>query len=158
LSSDGGENLLAFGSGRFYWRDIGPHLFFGSLELGIGRNLDGENQILLGGDSGLRGYPLRYQSGDARALLTLEQRFFTGLYPFRLFFVGAAVFFDAGRTWPGDGSGENLGWLRDVGVGLRLSSSRSGFGTVMHLDVAFPLDGDASIDSLQWLITTKQSL
>lgn len=157
-SSAGVENLLAFGSGRFYWRDLGPHLFFASLDLGFGRNLDGENQILLGGDNGLRGYPLRYQDGDARALLTLEQRVFTGWYPFRLFFIGAAVFFDVGRTWPDERSGENLGWLKDVGVGLRFSSSRSGFGSVVHFDLAFPLDGDTSIDSVQWLITSKQSL
>ena len=30
-----------------------------------GHNLDLDNQILLGGDNGLRGYPLRYQGGDS---------------------------------------------------------------------------------------------
>ncbi len=37
-------------------------------------HLDPEEQLLLGGDSGLRGYPLRYQAGKARALAVIEQR------------------------------------------------------------------------------------
>ena len=45
-------------------------------------------QLLLGGDNGLRGYPLRYEAGTSRALLTVEQRVFTDWYPFRLVRVG----------------------------------------------------------------------
>ena len=47
--------------------------------------------------------------------------------------------------------------LKDVGFGLRLSSTRSGRGGMIHLDVAFPLDGDPSIDSVQWIVTSKQT-
>ena len=73
--------------------------------------------------------------------------------------VGAAVFFDMGRTF-GDsalGPSENLGLLKDVGFGLRLGSTRSALGNVLHIDVAFPLDGDSSIDNVQLLIQTKRS-
>ena len=158
LESGGPQNLVLHGSARYYWRDFGDHLFFATLEGDAGRRLDPENQILLGGDNGLRGYPLRYQDGDARALLTLEQRFFTDLYPFRLFHVGGAAFFDIGRTWAGEsGLAPNYEWLRDVGVGLRLSPSRSGLANVVHIDLAFPLDGDGSIQSMQWLVRTKAS-
>ncbi|MEA2562234.1 MAG: hypothetical protein QOH06_3738 [Acidobacteriota bacterium] len=150
---DGAEDLLASGGARYYWRDWGEHLLFLTLEGAVARNLDPEKQLLLGGDSGLRGYPLRYQDGDARMLFTVEQRFFTGFYPFHLLHVGGAVFFDAGRTWGGGAS--ELGLLRDAGIGLRLSSSRSGLGNVIHVDLAFPLDGDPSIRSTQWLVTTK---
>ena len=156
--SSGAENLLLHGSARYYWRDFGDHLLFATLEGDAGRRLDPERQILLGGDSGLRGYPLRYQDGDARALLTLEQRFFTDIYPLRLFHVGGAVFFDIGRTWAGEsGLAPNYEWLRDVGVGLRLSPSRSGLANVVHIDLAFPLDGDGSIQRMQWLVRTKAS-
>jgi hypothetical protein len=48
---------------------------------------------------GLRGYPLRYESGTSRGLLTVEQRFYTDWYPFRLVRFGAAIFGDVGRTW-----------------------------------------------------------
>jgi surface antigen-like variable number repeat protein len=155
--SEGAENALLQGSARYYWRDFGQHLFFATLEGSMAHRLDRDNQLLLGGDSGLRGYPLRYQDGDRRVLLTLEQRFFTDYYPFHLFHVGGAVFFDVGRTWPGESTTPNFEWLRDVGVGLRLSSSRSGLGNVIHLDLAFPLDGDGTIQSMQWLVRTKGS-
>ena len=69
------------------------------------------------------------------------------------------MFFDAGQVWNQDvaGSPSNLGLLKDIGVGLRLGSSRSSRGSMVHLDVAFPLDGDGTIRSLQWLITSKDT-
>ena len=60
--------------------------------------LDPETQVLLGGDNGLRGYPLRYQAGEASRDPHVEERFFTDFYPWRLFRVGYAVFVDAGRV------------------------------------------------------------
>jgi hypothetical protein len=47
--------------------------------------------------------------------------------------------------------------LRDVGVGLRLGSARSGLGNVLHIDVAMPLDGGDDIDGVQFLVETKRS-
>ena len=52
---------------------------------------------------------------------------------------------------------QSSGLLRDVGIGLRLGSSRSSFGNVLHIDLAFPLDGGDDIDSVQLLVTTKGS-
>jgi len=84
--------------------------------------LDVDNQVLLGGDNGLRGYPLRYQDGTAQALWTIEQRFFSDWYPFRLFRVGAAAFFDMGRIWGNAPlAAPSLGLLKDAGFGLRFS-------------------------------------
>jgi hemolysin activation/secretion protein len=145
-------------STRFFWRDLGNHALFGELQAAFVKDLDPEKQLLLGGDSGLRGYPLRFQSGDRRVLLTLEQRFFTDLELFKIANLGAAVFFDIGRAWFVGSEAENrFGILKDVGFGLRLSSSRSSGKSMLHLDVAFPLDGDDSIDSVQFLVTTKES-
>jgi hemolysin activation/secretion protein len=122
----------------------------------LANDLDAERQLLLGGDNGLRGYPLRYQAGTSRALFTVEERYYTDWYPFHLFYVGAAGFFDMGRTWGTDITGaESAGWLRDIGIGLRLGSSRSSFGNVIHIDLAFPLDGDEDIDDVQLLVETK---
>ena len=151
-------NALLTAQARYYWRTAARQLFFAAVTGTIGENLDGDEQILLGGDNGLRGYPLRYQDGSSHALLTLEHRIFTKYYLFRLFHVGGAVFFDMGRTW-GQGvvSGPTEGWLKDVGFGLRLGSSRSSFGSVIHLDLAFPLDGDDTIESVQFLVETKRS-
>jgi hypothetical protein len=150
-------DLLLESRARYYLEQDDRWLFFASLDAAYGRNLELDHQLLLGGDNGLRGYPLRYQGGDKRARITLEQRYFTDWYPFRLFRVGGAVFFDAGRTWGQDPLGTpNFGVLKDLGIGLRLANSRSGLGSIVHIDLAFPLDGPNSIDNVQFLIETRR--
>jgi len=156
--SDAMRNALFAASARYYRRNAGNRLFSASLTTVLANRLDAENQILLGGDNGLRGYPLRYQSGERSAVLTLEERFFTDWYPFRLLRVGYAVFMDAGRVWGNDARGTpNLGTLYDVGIGLRLTSPRSSGGSVIHIDLAFPLNGDSSIDDVQLIVERKAS-
>ena len=51
---------------------------------------------------------------------------------------------------------EPQGLLKDVGVGLRFGNSRSALGNVLHVDFAFPLDGDPSISSMQIVVETKR--
>ncbi len=151
------RNVLLAGSVRYYVEQNENWLFFTTLQATKGWRLDLEDQILLGGDNGLRGYPLRYQDGTARALWTVEQRFFTDWYPFRLFRVGAAVFFDTGRTWGAAPlAAPSLGLLKDAGFGLRFGNSRSGLGNVVHVDLAFPFNGDSSIKRVQFLVQTEQ--
>lgn len=105
-----------------------------------------DRQVLLGGDNGLRGYPLRYQGGEGRWLLTLEQRFYSDWYPFRLVNVGGAVFADVGSAFGANPYGSKTrDTLADVGFGLRLGNNRSGLGNILHIDVAFPLNADKSI-------------
>jgi len=156
--SGGLTNMTLALDAKYYRKQSEKRLLFARLSGSFGHNLDLDQQVFLGGDNGLRGYPLRYQSGDKRALFTLEQRFFTDWYPFRLFRVGAAVFFDAGRTW-GEGpfGTGNDGLLKDVGAGLRLGNARSGLGRMIHIDVAYPLDGDDSISNVQFIVELKQS-
>ena len=141
---------------RYYARTSERTKFFATAGGTVTEALDADTQLLLGGDTGLRGYPLRYQAGTALALLTLEERYYTNWYPFRLFHVAAAAFFDMGRTWGTDVTGATSdGLLKDVGLGLRLGSSRSAFGNVIHVDLAFPLDGGDDIDQVQFVIETK---
>ena len=140
-----------------YFLPQGDHaLFYAATFLDAVKNPGPADQLLLGGDNGLRGYPLRYQSGNQRALFTVEERFYTDWYPFRLIRVGGAVFFDVGRAWGGAFQNlANSGWLGDFGFGLRLVSDRSAFGNVVHLDVAFPINPDANIKKVQFLVKTK---
>lgn len=143
---------------RYYQRQRPHALFFASARGALAERPDLDHQLLLGGDNGLRGYPLRYQSGTASVLFTAEERIFTDWYPWRLFHVGGAAFADAGRTWGRDVAGEApIGWLSDVGVGLRIGNSRSGLGNVLHIDLAVPLVRQPGIDSVQLLIETRQS-
>ena len=135
----------------------GDWLFFATLTGSAGKRLDLEDQILLGGDNGLRGYPLRYEDGTSRALLSLEERYFSDWYPFRLFRVGAAVFFDMGRTWGrAPLAAPNFGMLKDAGFGLRLGNARTGLGNVIHVDLAFPFNGGDDIRHVQFLVQTEQ--
>ena len=151
-------NQMLSVSARFYNLISDKRLFYITLEAQAGNNLDLDNLVDLGGDNGLRGYPLRYQTGDSKVLLTVEQRVFTDWYPFRLFRVGGAVFADAGRVWGNGPSGTRpLGWLKDVGIGLRLAPTRASGRDVIHIDIAFPLNGDRTIDDMQILIDSKRS-
>ena len=152
------RNLIADAGAKYYWRWRTDWLLYAELSGTVTDSLDPELQVLLGGDNGLRGYPLRYESGTSRALLTVEQRFYTDWYPFRLVRVGGAIFADVGRTW---GSGvignSDPGLLRDVGFGLRIGNTRSGLGNVLHIDFAFPLNHIAGIKPFQFLVQTMQS-
>ena len=143
---------------RFYLRHSEHRVSYASLTATLASNLDPEEQLLLGGDNGLRGFPLRYQAGTASALLTFEERLYTPWQPLKLFDVGAALFVDAGRTWGSSTlAAQPAGWLADAGFGLRLGSARSALGNVLHVDIAFPLNGPAGIDQVQLLIETRKS-
>jgi hypothetical protein len=152
------RNLIADAAAKYYWRWHEDWLLFAALSGTTTYMLDPDMQLLLGGDNGLRGYPLRFESGTSRALFTVEQRFFTDWYPFRLVRVGGAVFTDVGRTWgTGVVGNSDPGLLKDVGFGLRLGNTRSGLGNVLHIDFAFPLSDVAGIQKFQFLVQTMQS-
>jgi len=153
-----GENQGIGGQARYYQRKGRRLVYYAALSGDAVHNPDIPAPLTLGGDNGLRGYPLRYQAGERRVLFTAEARAYTDWYPFRLFRVGGAVFYDTGRAWKGENQNvDNSGWLRDVGFGLRLLSARSSKGTVLHADFAFPLDHREDIKSVQFLVTSKVS-
>lgn len=143
---------------RYYLRFNEKNVFTAAVSGQHAFDLDLDHQLLLGGDTGLRGYPLRYQTGTSLALVSVEERYFTDWFPFRLFRVGGAVFADAGRTW-GDAplAAPPLGWLYDAGFGLRLGNARSGLGNVVYVDLAFPLNAPSDISSTQLLVGARVS-
>ncbi len=152
------RNLVADASAAYYWRWLPEWVFYAAASGTATDALDPDTQLTIGGDSGLRGYPLRYEAGSSRALLTIEQRFYTDWYPFRLVRVGGAFFADAGRAWGRAVVGTNApGMLEDVGFGLRFGNTRSGLGNVLHVDFAFPLNAPAGISGFQVLVQTLQS-
>ncbi len=156
-----GATLTQLSAGlRYYAPQNANFAFFASASADrlSGSAIGAADQLLLGGDNGLRGYPLRYQSGDRRALLTLEQRAYSDWYPFRLVRVGAAVFFDYGRAWQGVNQNTvNNGWLADAGVGLRFSLDRTAFANVLHADIATPLRRRGNIKAAQFSLKTEVS-
>lgn len=152
------DDAIASPNASYYLTTSDHTKFMAHLWGDFGHNLDTDHYLQIGGDTGLRGYPLRYQNGQSRAQLTVEERVYTDWYLLQLMHVGGAVFFDTGRTWGGAPiPTPQYGWLRDAGIGLRLGSGRSSFGSVIHLDLAAPLNATRSISRLQFLVSTERS-
>jgi outer membrane protein assembly factor BamA len=151
------RNVRVSARGRYFFRLDDRQLLYAALTGTTTRLLDPEAPLVLGGEEGLRAYPLRFQGGTSSALLTLEHRLYTGWFPFRLVRVGAAVFFDAGRTWGTDIAGNApYGLLKDVGVGLRFGNVRSGLGNVLHVDLSYALDARPGTKRFEVTVETKQ--
>lgn len=145
-------------SARYYLPLTARYLLYGSAAIDVVKTPDLSERPTLGGDTGLRGYPLRYQTGERRAVFTGEFRGYSDVYLFHLFRIGGAAFSDIGRAWgAADGNAANPRWLSDVGVGLRIFNVRAAFGNVLHLDLAVPLHRDPGIKSVQFLVKTKAS-
>jgi len=157
---DGQARRQRLGAQAQYYLPQGKRwLFYAAASADMLTRPDPADALLLGGDNGLRGYPLRYQSGTRRALFTVEERFYTDLYVWRLFRVGGAAFFDTGRAWGGEDFGGtntvNPGWLSNAGFGLRIVSARAAFSNVLHVDLAFPLNTAPDIKKVQLLVKTR---
>ena len=155
VGAQGPKNAVAEGGARYVVPDFKQH---GNLVMWLrgtfAHDLDPENRLLLGGDTGLRGYPLRYAYGDRAGLIGIEQRLYGDRQWLHLLRVGAAAFAEMGYVSGGDAPANNLGVLRDVGLGLRLGSSRSSHGAMIHIDVAFPLDAAGDQRHPQFLVST----
>ena len=123
------------------------------------KNLYVDHELWLGGDTGLRGYPSRYQTGDRLFLVVLEERYRAPIYLWRLFRIGFAAFVDAGRAWYGGGPSQaDYGVLVDAGLGLRVESTRTRRDQVFHLDFGVPLVDGPNLDSVQVSFTVKTLL
>jgi hypothetical protein len=100
--------------------------------------LEGQQQVLLGGNNGLRGYDPRQFSGTKRIHLNLESRTIFWEHP--LIVIGSAIFADVGYIWTGDAV--DIGTpKRSVGFGLRLGLPKLSESRVYRADLAYPLDG-----------------
>jgi len=143
---------------RYFVPQTGSFLLYFAASTDLVRSPNVADELLLGGDSGLRGYPLRYQRGTHRQLFSVEERYYTDWYPLRLFRVGFAVYYDVGRAWDSQLGNPNNGWLNDVGIGMRVLSARSSYGNILHIDLAFPVHRtDPNIRSRQFLVMTAKT-
>ena len=127
-------------------------------ERGWGLTLD--RQLLLGGDTGLRGYPNRFQAGKTRLKLTVEERYYSNLYLARVLRVAAAAFLDVGHAWGGTDTQGRIAddLLANIGVGLRFESTRTSRDIVYHIDLARPLTDGPGVDRYQLTLTSKRRL
>lgn len=153
-----GDRRSLGASTSYYVPQAGSFLLFLGASVDTVKAASAADELLLGGDNGVRGYPLRYQSGTRRAVFTAEERYYTSWYPLRLFRVGWAVYYDIGRAWGGELPNTTPGWLSNVGFGLRILSARASFGNVLHVDLAFPVHRtDPGIKARQLVVMTGKT-
>jgi len=156
--NDKGESVVFESYLRYYDGLNKKQGTYVALDMKYTRNLPVHEQLLLGAEENLRGYPARYQNGDRSFVLTVERRYYTDWHLFRLLRIGGAVFFDVGRAWsPDDKNSNATGVLADVGFGLRIASSRAQTKRTLHIDFAFPLEHEDDVDSYEILVTARQS-
>ncbi len=103
-------------------------------------NPEAESQILLGGDTGLRGYQINQFSGNKLLLTNLENRFFVVDDILRFASLGTAAFFDAGYVWDDNKQIRLKDIKMNVGAGLRFHLTRTSLGHVLRIDVAYALN------------------
>jgi hypothetical protein len=118
-----------------------------------------DKPISIGGNSGLRGFPLQYQHGEHSVKFTSEIRYYPNINIFKLADLAGAVFFDGGKAF-GDSLVENIenNWLYSAGIGARLYSPHSSQGHQMiHIDLAFPISENPDIDSVEIRFQVKQA-
>ncbi len=115
-----------------------------------------DQPVALGGESGVRGYPLQYQHGERRAVFNSELRYYPKIHIYNLFELGAVAFWDAGKAF-GANEQQNIesGWLQSVGLGARFYSTHSSDQQVIHLDIAFPRSANKKLDSVEFRISTN---
>ncbi len=118
-----------------------------------------DRPVTMGGNVGLRGFPLQYQHGENSVKLTSEVRYYPQINVWKIFDVAGAVFFDAGKAF-GDVIAKNIeqGWLYSAGIGLRFYSPHTGgSNNIIHLDLAFPQSDNPDIDSIEIRVQAKKS-
>lgn len=167
--------LASFGYQALWLNNINQYLYSSQLQLvqsltpasslillvnaEFGKQLFQDEALYLGGDNGLRAFPLYYQRGDKRLLSTIEYRHYTPWSILRLLDVAFAGFIDSGRSWGAKqqfSSGLDDHILVGVGGGIRLLSRYSSRGMMVHIDLAHPITNNPEVSSLQLRVTAKK--
>ncbi|MFA5140569.1 MAG: hypothetical protein WC728_15170 [Elusimicrobiota bacterium] len=149
LSRTGAENGVFFASLNLFCKLRAPsrQTLVAHLEFNDSRRLDGERQFILGGATGLRGYKNDSFTGTRAVLANVEDRFFLDRDFLHLFYLGGVVFLDSGSVAP------DWRFKTDVGLGLRVSPSRSASGRVLRADVAYALQDGPGPD--RWVVSLQ---
>jgi len=133
--------------------------FYGKVHLLSSKNQYLDTPVVLGGETGVRGYPFDYKHGEHFFSTTAELRLNPNIEIYQLFNVGFAAFADIGQT-SGDTLIENKidSAIASAGIGTRVYSSRSSNTNVVHIDIIRPLVSGENVDEWQWRVQVKRTL
>lgn len=167
LSLDGQANLISSQKNQFllstnaeYFKRYTPLFgFYARANLTTSQHQFMDTPVALGGESGVRGYPLQYQHGDHSVSTSIEARFYPNYNLYKILDFGFAAFADAGKAWSGDSAvnNETNSIIASVGLGLRIYSNRSSHHGVIHLDMVKPMHSSENVDSWEWRLQLKDS-
>jgi len=147
-------SLLSSTLSYYYFQDE-KNRWYAELDYAVGDSLPQYKELTVGDITGLRGYPTDYLRGNKRYVFTLERRYFSDVHLFNLMRLGGVIFFDTGKAW-GLNNEPQSPLLSDVGIGLRLSSSKVRIGNVIHVDIAFPTSAAQGLSRYQLTIGAQQ--
>ena len=134
------RNALTTFRGRYLLKHAERRALVGRVTYQRGHNLDPEVQLLLGAETGLRGYPVRRFSGNRLLLMTVEERWFFADDVGQLFSFGLAGFVDSGFVWADEREFDLCDLKTAVGVSLLLGSNRLSTRGGVRLDVGYGLN------------------
>jgi hypothetical protein len=145
VSPAGFDDGYATGFGEVQWKPVNLTSSFLSVTWNHFFAAEKSQQLLLGEDNGLNGYPNLYYAGQARILIEAEQRLFPS-FEIGTVVPAFAVFANAGNTFPGyaDFDWDELHY--SAGIGLRLGATKSTQKLVNHLNLSWPI-GDKYLSS-----------
>lgn len=153
------EHRLLFSLNTEYFYNIDPNWgFYLSNTNIVSKNQYLDQPVTIGGNIGLRGFPLQYQHGEHSIKFTSEIRYYPHINLFKLFDLAGTAFLDTGKTF-GDSVVDNVedAWLYSVGIGARIYSPHTAGGQVIHIDFAFPQSDNPDINSFEIRVEAKQS-
>jgi hypothetical protein len=111
----------------------------------LSHSLDGERQLALGADTGLRGWDPFTFDGTSRAVANLEYRRRLTGEVLHLGIIGMTLFADAGRTWDARVGSDSGGVRCAAGAGLAVEITRAAVLRIVRLEVGFGDDGSGPI-------------
>lgn len=105
----------------------------------LGYNWSDGSQVILGSQTGLRGYPAYAFSGNRKLLFNIEHRFFSDL-KFLIFRLGSVLFFDSGLVWNENDTFANQRFHSSAGFGLRIENIKQSGSGILRIDFAYNFD------------------
>jgi len=117
-----------------------------------------DQPVTLGGDTGMRGFPLQYQHGSRSIKFTSELRYYPHINIYKLFELAGAAFVDVGKA-SGTTLAKNIDqhWLYSIGIGARIYSTHASIGRVIHIDLAKPFSDNPDLNGFEIRIQAKET-
>lgn len=177
LGIAGGDQIIAAAKAEDFYRLSQQFTFYTKLQYDQRSRNYLDQPLDLGGETGLRGYPVQYQQGTRRWLTTAELRWYPQINIYQLLDLGFVAFADAGRASGGDitqpatepltpaafrsnadllTANETNQWIGSVGLGARFYSSRSSNNHVIHVDLSKPVGSATEVNSWEIQLKVKQ--